>query len=101
MLFRSLLCTPTLATARPDYGRISLQNLRRQPRTYVATTEPLDPTYRPAFRVDSRFSRYFLPTMLTDGEGNLTEALHPDLARPAKGSVDVCGGDASLQAEAS
>jgi len=95
-----LLCTPTLATARPDYGRISLQNLRRQPRTYVATTEPLDPTYRPAFRVDSRFSRYFLPTMLTDGEGNLTESLRPDLARPAKGSVAVFGGDASLQAEA-
>ena len=78
-----LLCTPTLATARPDFGRISIKGLRRQPRTFVGTTEPLDPSYSPAFRIDSKYRRYFLPTMLTDCEGNLTDALQRDLGTSA------------------
>lgn len=47
--------------------------------THVSSTEPFDRTYSPAFRVDSRYAHYFKPTMLTDNEGNITEALAPDI----------------------
>jgi len=46
---------------------------RPRPRTYISTTEPLDHMYTPAFRVDSKFESYFLPTMVTDAEGELHE----------------------------
>jgi hopanoid C-2 methylase len=48
-------------------------------RTYVGTTEELDATYTPAFRVASRYAQYFKLTMLTDERGRLTEELAEDL----------------------
>jgi radical SAM superfamily enzyme YgiQ (UPF0313 family) len=45
------------------------------PRTHVSATEPLDRVYTPAFRLDSRFERYFRPTMVTDQNGQM----HDDL----------------------
>jgi hypothetical protein len=95
-----LLCTPTLATARPDFGSISIQGLRKQPRTFIGTTEPLDPSYSPAFRIDSKYHHYFLPTMLTDHEGNLTYALHRDLGAPIDCRDLPSAGGAHHQAEA-
>ncbi|HKZ79588.1 MAG TPA: radical SAM protein [Pyrinomonadaceae bacterium] len=44
---------------------------RPKPRTFISTTEPLDQVYTPAFRVDSRFTNYFKPTMVTDKRGEL------------------------------
>lgn len=44
-------------------------------RTYIGSTEPLDRVYTPAFRLDSRFERYFRPTMVTDYNGQI----HDDL----------------------
>jgi len=93
-----LLCTPTLATARPDYGRISVKNMGRAPRTFIGTTEPLDRCYQPAFRIDSRYRHHFLPTMLTDHEGNLMESLHKDLQRTDAVTRSVAG--VPTQAEA-
>jgi len=54
---------------------------RRSPRwrTFVTTTEPLDPLYSPAFRVERRYEAYFRPTMITDARGALNEALEEDL----------------------
>jgi hypothetical protein len=45
------------------------------PRTHVSSTEPLDRVYTPAFRLDSRFERYFRPTMVTNQNGQI----HDDL----------------------
>ena len=74
-----LLATPNLATAPSDIGRVLLSRFRYK-RTYLSTTEALDPTYTPAFRVDARYESYFKPTMLTDSKGNLAEELLEDLA---------------------
>src|SRR5439155_17803752 len=62
-----LLAAPTLMTSMTALGWMK----RGRARTYVSTTEPLDDTYTPAFRVDSRFQSYFQPTMVTDKRGNL------------------------------
>lgn len=58
---------------------LSLRPLRRlgkdAPRTHISSTEPLDRVYTPAFRIESRFERYFRPTMVTNQNGQL----HDDL----------------------
>lgn len=46
---------------------------RPKPRTFISSTEPLDHMYTPAFRVDSRYVKYFEPTMVTDKRGELHE----------------------------
>jgi hypothetical protein len=48
-------------------------------RTYVSGTERLDSAYQPAFRIDSRYQHYFVPTMLTDRNGEIATDLQPDL----------------------
>jgi hypothetical protein len=53
----------------------ALPKYRNHHRTFVSTTEILDPQYRPAFRLASRFVSYFRPTLLTDSTG----ALNPQL----------------------
>ena len=74
-----LLCTPKLATGGYYSHRIFLNGQRKQRRTFIGSSEPLDSVYRPAFPIDSRYQHYFKPTMLTDKDGHLNEALHPDL----------------------
>jgi hypothetical protein len=64
-----LLCTPALFTA-PSPRRLWEARARR---THVAGTEAPDAVYRPAFRVDARYERYFKPTMLTDAQGRIAE----------------------------
>lgn len=76
-----LLCAYGLATA----PRSLMHGISHgRDRTYVSTTERLDPVYRPRFRVESEYESYFQPTMLTDNAGHLTAALAPDLARAAR-----------------
>ncbi len=74
-----LLCTPKLSTAASDIGGAFINNFKKQSRTFIGSTEPLDLVYKPVFPVDSRYEHYFKPTMLTDHEGNLADALHADL----------------------
>ncbi len=66
-----LLSAHTLMTSTTAFGWMK----KGRTRTYVSTTEPLDATYTPAFRVDSRFRNYFQPTMVTDQMGNLAPEL--------------------------
>lgn len=74
------LCLPKLATVGNDIGSLLGYNGRhRFQRTFVGTTEALDAVYQPAFRLDSKYEHYFKPTMLTDNQGSLTEALQTDL----------------------
>lgn len=48
--------------------------------THISSSEPLESTYTPAFQIDSQYAHYFKATMLTDSEGNITEALAPDIS---------------------
>jgi hypothetical protein len=73
-----LLATPNLATAPTEISKVLLSRFKYR-RTFLSTTEALDPAYTPAFRVDACYESYFKPTMLTDSEGNLTEDLQEDL----------------------
>jgi hypothetical protein len=66
-----LLSAHTLMTSTTALGWLK----KGRTRTYVSSTEPLDKSYEPAFRVDSRFQNYFQPTMVTDRAGNLAEEL--------------------------
>ena len=66
-----LLCAPRFSSSFTGSGWLT----RRKKRTYVSTTEPIDRMYVPAFRIDSRFERYFRPTMVTDNSGDLHEDL--------------------------
>ncbi|HEY0407392.1 MAG TPA: radical SAM protein [Pyrinomonadaceae bacterium] len=81
-----LLCAPKLSTGYRRGGRRSKQ--RQPPRTYISTTEPLDAIYTPAFRVASRFEKYFQPVMVTDKSGNPSEEIinsgMPGLSPPVK-----------------
>ena len=64
----AMLCAEGLVTG-------SLASKGRAVRTHVSTTEALDPTYTPAFRIDPRYARHFDPTMVTDPGGELTDAV--------------------------
>lgn len=74
----AVLCAHTLATA-PG----CLRNIvgRRQPRTYVSTTEAMDSVYKPAFAIAPRYANYFKPTTLIDKNGELSEDLADDLCK--------------------
>jgi radical SAM superfamily enzyme YgiQ (UPF0313 family) len=67
------LCTP------------SLINGRRLPRTdderltYVTTTQPLGPLYRPAFPVSEAYYANFRATFITDASGGLSEQIASDI----------------------
>lgn len=65
-----LVCAQSLSTSLTGFG---WARKRKQPRTFISTTEPLDHMYTPAFRVDSKFEKYFQPTMVTDQAGELHE----------------------------
>ncbi len=68
----AMVCAPNMSS-----GALPRRIPRR--RTFVASTEPLDPAYAPAFRVPSRYESYFRPTMVTDASGGLNEDLAGDL----------------------
>ena len=63
--------------------------LASAPRTFVSTTEPLDRSYVPTFRLDRRYESYFEPTMLTDANGRIGEDLAEDISegRPRVAAV--------------
>ena len=68
-----MLCTPSVASrGARGAGRVGR-------RTFLSTTETLDPLYTPAFRVDRRWEQLFTPTMVTDETGALAPELHADL----------------------
>jgi hypothetical protein len=52
---------------------------KKLPRTHVCTTDRLDCVYSPRLPVDTAFSHYFQPTMITDSGGRLNERLADDL----------------------
>ena len=67
----ALLCAYESTTMGP-WNRLMSRSRRR---THVTTTEPLDRTYTPAFRLPAGYERYFTPTMVTDARGQLTAAV--------------------------
>jgi len=69
----ALLCAPEFVTSPRRLP------VRRSPRTYIATTEILDPQYRPIIRVAAPYEAHFQPTMVTDADGCLAADLAEDL----------------------
>ena len=93
----ALLCAYEAMTMGPWNWLAS----RRHLRTHVTTTENLDAVYTPAFRIPSRYERYFKPTMVTDETGRLTselaEAASPlPSVRSITGAASVHGRVAAL-----
>ena len=91
-----LLCADGLITGKRRGSFTS--RLRR--RTHITTTEALDSTYTPAFRVAPQYERYFQPTMVTDAAGGLTDEL-AELAQPATRRYSVTMRAGSLRKTAS
>jgi hypothetical protein len=75
----ALLCAYESTTMGP-WNRLVSRSRRR---THVTTTEPLDRTYTPAFRLSAGYERYFTPTMVTDVMGRLTADV-AEAAAPAR-----------------
>ena len=71
------LCAPRLST-----GALAWPTRNR--RTYVATTEPLDRAYTPAFPVAAQYEGHFAPTMVTDAAGRLTAEMAELAVAPAE-----------------
>jgi hypothetical protein len=67
-----LVSAQPLTTSLTSLGWIKS---RPKARTFISTTEPLDHMYTPAFRVDSRYAKYFEPTMVTDRRGELHQQM--------------------------
>jgi len=59
---------------------LCLPKYRSRGRTFVSTTERLDPQYQPTFRVDGRWASYFNPTPITEASGELSAAMEEVLA---------------------
>jgi hypothetical protein len=69
----ALIATQSLASS-PTRLR-----LNRPRQTFLAGTEVLDLQYTPAMRLPGRYRDYFLPTVITDPDGGLNEAVAEDL----------------------
>lgn len=55
--------------------QLCLPKYRRKGRTFVSGTEVLDPQYKPAFPIASRYESYFRPVLLMDRAGELNPEL--------------------------
>jgi len=52
---------------------------KKKERSFISTSEKLESTYKPAFKVERRYEHYFRPTMLTDEKGHISEDLFQDI----------------------
>jgi len=51
---------------------------RQRTRTYVSTTEHLDPLYIPRFKIETQYQEHFVPTKVTDSQGLLSDDMLED-----------------------
>jgi hypothetical protein len=58
-----------------NVATLMLPKYRNKRRTFISSTECLDPQYEPAFRVSSRYESYFKAVVLVDKTGNLNPQL--------------------------
>lgn len=80
-----LLALNTIFTAGTLFPKQAMMQ-----RSYISTTETIEQSYTPAFKVDSRFFSYFEPTMLTDENGMISENLADDIfSRKKKTALEV------------
>ncbi|HEU0251401.1 MAG TPA: B12-binding domain-containing radical SAM protein, partial [Pyrinomonadaceae bacterium] len=64
-----------------------LPKYRNRKRTFVSTSECLDPVYEPLCSVSSRFRKYFEPVFVTDEAGMLNPELEELCERRAKRAI--------------
>ena len=64
---------------------------RAHTRTYVSGSERLDKAYQPAFHLNPRYQHYFVPTMLTDRNGEIAADLRDDISSsvPLRNGAEV------------
>ncbi len=72
----ALLCLNTMHPIQ------SILTKRYAPPSHISTTEAFEKTYAPRFPVLSRYRSHFTPTLLTDHQGAVNEALLPDIRSP-------------------
>ncbi len=82
MVSVALICTESFASSP---GRPSPRQRRR---TYLGTTEHLNPLYEPMIGVASRYQDHFRPTMVTDAGGNLSDDIAEDYTAIGVGPPD-------------
>ena len=73
--YRRSLSWPEKVLTLSNIVTLLIPRYRNRARTFISTTEILDPQYRPAFRVASRFESYFQPVQLTDRNRELNPQL--------------------------
>ncbi|HEY6231995.1 MAG TPA: radical SAM protein [Pyrinomonadaceae bacterium] len=73
--YRHSLGMPGELLALGNMATLCLPRYRNGMRTFISTTELLDPQYRPAFRVAAKFESYFQPVRLTDANRELNPRL--------------------------
>ena len=61
--------------ALANVATLCLPRYRNRVRTFISTTELLDPQYQPAFRVAAKFESYFRPVQLIDANRKLNSQL--------------------------
>ena len=61
-----------------------LPKYRNRKRTFVSTSECLDPVYKPLCSVSSKFRKYFEPVFVTDEAGMLNPELEELCDKPRK-----------------
>lgn len=74
------LCIPGITH---DHSRMRFSLRQEERLTYVTTTQPLGPLYRPRFRLASHFRKHFEPTLITDERGELHSSVANDLSPDA------------------
>jgi len=79
-----------IATQTAASGPTRLR-LRRPRQTFLAGTEIPDPQYTPKMRLPEQYRDYFEPTMVTDAEGRLHEAVAEDLMAAPKAPIAAQG----------
>jgi hypothetical protein len=90
--YRKQLSTPQMLNAVSNGLRLCIPRIIHNRRswsksrgsdeqlTYVTTTQPLGPLYRPQFPLAERFRDHFEPTLITDDNGELHGKVADDLA---------------------
>ncbi len=79
-----LIGAPGWSTLQIPAGKVLPAPLGQRQRTFIGSQARLDSVYQPAFAINANYRHYFQPTLLTDSDGNICEALQPDLTPAEK-----------------
>jgi len=92
--YRKVLTTPQMRLCLMNSGLLFAHEFLTAPgwigrthkRTYVSGSERLDKVYQPTFRIKPRYQHHFVPTMLTDRNGEIAVDLQDDISGSVQAS---------------